>query len=300
MNPLSAAPSEGQNQLAGSLECRITPAKTKYYPGEPVELRVTVHNTEADPVGVYFGPDGIGAFSMEIRGTSGTVVHRADRFRFGGISLGSGPRRIIPGGLFQYSIVLNRWCSTRLPPGRYSIVFHLTPVVDLPDAQGRRTGAKAKELAIAVPEAPLLVVDMDEEKYREVLEALTVEGRRKPGEENYEWIERRFFLRNMITFAEGPLAVPYQLELLPNSDYSRQQRQIINSLAKSESLEAVLGLLDLYERYNDISLHSCPPRRFLAEGIYRLRDTGKPELVEATDSFVAKCERPAPYIEIVD
>jgi len=101
---------------------------------------------------------------------------------------------------------------------------------------------------------------------------------------------KRDIAREMLSFTKSELAVPYQLHLLGVEQYTWRKRDIINSLVKSGTLEATNGLVQTIE---DPSIYKEDVKHILIDAVYKLRETGKPEIVTATAEFVEKYKRPA-------
>jgi hypothetical protein len=85
------------------------------------------------------------------------------------------------------------------------------------------------------------------------------------------------------------LAVPYQLALLRTDPYTWFGPDAVNSLVKSGTLEAATGLIQIIE---DPNIHTDDVKHIFVDGVYRLREKGKAEIISATEGFVAKYKRP--------
>ena len=91
----------------------------------------------------------------------------------------------------------------------------------------------------------------------------------------------------MIALTESELAVPYQLQLLRTDSHTRFGPDAVNSLVKSGTLDAAKGLVQIAEDPNipeDV-------KHIFIDGVYRLRETGKPEIITSTENFVSKYKR---------
>lgn len=99
----------------------------------------------------------------------------------------------------------------------------------------------------------------------------------------------RQIAENSLAFTESLLAVPHQVRLLRTSGYTWLRHDLIDSLVWSETLEAATGLVRTFE---DPSYDKEDVKRELIDGVYRLRETGKSEIVKATNEFVSKHKRP--------
>ena len=127
-------------------------------------------------------------------------------------------------------------------------------------------------------------------KCKEILENLAKHELKKEGQSFREWRRDRELAREMICFTEWESAVPYQLHILRVARRTWLKRDVINSLVRSKTLEGAIGLVQTMEDtfvYEDV-------KRELVDAVYRLRETGKSDIIKATDEFVLKYKRPAP------
>jgi len=274
------------------LEWSIEPSKQAFYPGEPVLLTLNIKNTGAQEEKVYFGRDGIGAFSMEIRDANDIIVSKGGKIPIrGGISR-LGTRVVSPGKISQKSIVLNQWCSTLLPPGQYHVICNVEYRLDSEDTRipGTENGFKAGPVHRTQLELDIQIIQMDKVKFKEMLETLVRFEVKPEAQSKREWLAKRDLAREKLAFTESELAVPYQLQLLRIDPYTWFGPDAINSLVKSGTLEAASGLMQIIE---DTSICKEDMKHVLIDGVYRLRETGKTEIVNATKEFVAKYKRPA-------
>jgi len=272
-----------------SLDWSIQSKKNAVYPGEPVLLTLNIKNMGNQEEKVNFGSDGIEAFSIKIHDLNGITVAKGDKIQRSGVSRW-GTLPVAPGETVQKSIVLNQWCSTLLPSGKYHVICNV-------EYRLRSESRKKEdsEVFMAGPlhekqlELDIQIIEMDEPKFKKIIETLAG-FEVKPEEQNKgEWLVKRDIAREMLSFTESELAIPYQLHLLGVEQYTWRKRDIINSLVKSGTLEATDGLMKIIE---DLSIYKEDIKHNLIDAVYRLRETGKPEIVTATAEFVKKYKRP--------
>jgi len=292
-----AGRAKGQEPLTWGIKAN----KETYYPGEPVLLTLTIRNTGDREEKVDFGMDGIEAFSMEIRDSSDNIVaerghiQRFGLSRVGTLTLRAGARK-------QKVVVLNQWCSTLLAPGKYNVVCRI-------DSVGRFFLEKVKsgneEVILSKRDySPMVTLDLDiqivkgdDSAVTDILKGLAGRKVRKEGQNKGEWLREWRTAREMIAFAESPLAVRYQLDVLKVEPSTWLKRDVINSLARSGAVEAAVGLMEIAQ--------SCPRcgvedvKREIIDAVYRLRETGKEDILAATENFVQKHKRPG-LGEIID
>ncbi|MHC4526384.1 MAG: hypothetical protein ACYS29_00795, partial [Planctomycetota bacterium] len=267
------------------LDWSIETSKETFYPGEPVLLTLKVTNTTDQQAEIDFGSDGIEAFSMEIHDSDGLVA-KGGKIQRGGLTR-IGTLVVPPGRTSQKTVVLNQWCSTLLSPGQYHVICRVEPHLQLPPVS-RDAMTRLRPLATATLELDIRLVKADDSNFERILENLARRAVRR-NLQNMEDVADRDLAREMIAFAESPLAVPYQLRILRYVQYTRLRWDILDTLARSGTLEAAKGLVQIFE---DRSIYKGDMERRIIDAIYRLRETGKPAIVKATNKFVAKYERP--------
>jgi len=278
----------GQEQ-GESLKWSIEANKNEFYPGEPVLLTLNISNAGVQKEEVYFGMDGIEAFSMEIRDSSGNILAKGGKIQRGGMGR-IGTLLVNAGKTGRKSIVLNQWCSTLLSPGKYQVICNIDYRLqsESKKIEGSDNGFKAGPVHTLQLKLDIQIITMDGEKFKQILDSMA-ESEVKPADINKEWLEKRQTAREMLAFTESETAVPYQLQLLRVEKTTWLKLDIINSLVRSRTVEAASGLIKIME---DTSTYKEDVKPFLIEGVYKLRETGKAEIINATKEFVAKYQRP--------
>ncbi len=273
--------------LESSLNWKIEASKEIYYPGEPILLTLNISNTENQKVEINFGADGIEAFSIEIRDPLNKVVAQRGKIRRPGVSR-SGVLTISPGETTPKLVILNQWCSTQLTPGRYHVVCRVEyrfpsekrkyPNTKIPKVGPIHTVELGLEIQIVSASSPEL---------KAILEGLAKRAFKKDPNTTEELADREI-ARKMLAFTESALAVPYQLRLLENNISTWLKWDVIDSLTKSKSLDAASGLV----KFIGDPVGKDDVKRQVIEAIYKLRETGKADILNATSNFVAKYKRP--------
>lgn len=280
------------------LDWSIETSKKTFYSGEPVLLTLKIMNEGNQVESIFFGAGGIEAFSMEIHHNSNKIVAKGDKIRRGGISF----RRVlvtIPAGeIGRKSIVLNRWCSTLLPPGKYRVICRVeyrlrSEATRIPSTE---KGFKAGPLHPVELELDIELITPDNLKFKEILEGFAAHEFKKKGQSFREWMRERDMARQMLALTQSELAVPYQLHLLAIARLTSLKWDAIKSLAGSGTIEAAVGLVQIMK---DASVYKEDMKRELIDAIYRLRETGRSDIINATNEFVLKYKRPIPA-EIID
>jgi len=230
-----------------SLDWSIKTSKKIFYPGEPVLLTLNISNTRQQEEKIDFGVDGIEAFSMEIRDDSNKMLRKGGKIERSGFST-RGPLQLPPGKIGQKSIVLNQWCSTVLPRGKYRVICRIeyrlrSEATKIPDTDPPLF--KAGPLHITQLDLDIEIVKPDISKYKEILDNLARYKLKQEGQSFTDWRQERDLAREMIAFTEWELAVPYQLNVLKVERYTWLKLDLINSLARSGTLEAAKGLMEI-------------------------------------------------------
>lgn len=273
------------------LDWSIETSKKTFYPGEPILLTLKIANKRSQVESIFFGADGIGAFSMEIYDCN-KIVAKGVKIERAGPSI-RGPLELPTGKIAQKSIVLNQWCSTLLPPGQYHVVCYVEYRLFSENTKipGTEHGFKAGPLHTTDLGLDINIIKMDISEFEKILERLNggviaTNAKTKENLVNHE------IAREMLVFAESELAVPYQLNILKTEQSTWRKLDAINSLVRSNTLEAANGLVQIVSE-NEVSPNRIEDvKREIIDAVYRLRETGKSDIINATDEFVRKHKRP--------
>jgi hypothetical protein len=283
----------GAEEPKALLDWSIETSKKTFYPGEPILLTLKIANKRSQVESIFFGADGIGAFSMEIYDCN-KIVAKGVKIERAGPSI-RGPLELPTGKIGQKSIVLNQWCSTLLPPGQYHVVCYVEYRLFSENTKilGTEHGFKAGPLHTTDLGLDINIIKMDISEFGKILERLNggviaTNAKTKENLVNHE------IAREMLVFAESPVAVPYQLETLKSPVSTWLKLDAINSLARSNTLEAATGLVQIVSENEGLPHRIRDIKPQIIDAVYRLRETGKPDIVKATDEFVQKHERPMP------
>jgi len=268
-----------------SLDWGIEVSQNTFYPGEPILLTLKVRSATKQEVKINFGADGIEAFTMEMRDHSNKVVAKGDKIRRSGVTR-MGLVRILSGKIGQKSIVLNQWCSTLLPSGQYHCICGVEYRL-----RHESRSHKAGPIHITQLEFDITIVEMNRGEFGKILEQLSKQAFKTKAKSRKE-LENKWITKEMLAFAESDLAVPYQLKLATAATTTWMKWDAIKSLARSGTLEAAEGLMQIISEDEDCCERIEDIKRETIDAIYRLRETGKPDILNATDGFVRKYKRP--------
>jgi hypothetical protein len=186
-------------------------------------------------------------------------------------------------------LVFNEWCSTGLLPGEYKITCELTVSYSATEQAGEKHFVHKKVPAPKLQwTLPLTVLKPDDEavrldykRWEEI--ALKKEGNADENDEKKHAIE-------MIVYARSSLALPFQISLLTSSPLNEVYYiDIGRNFISTQHLETAIELMKLVDggKY---------PNDWVKEMycwmIYGLRDSGKTEILKATEEFIKMYPRP--------
>lgn len=290
--PVNVAYAQGAEAL---LNWKIQTSKEMFYPGEPVLLTLEAENTGNEEAKVDFGWEGIEAFAIEIKNSSNEIVMQGDHvMRFGASARSNWV--LSPGKTNKKSIVLNQWCSTLLPPGQYKVVCRVDrpgefyfEKIQSADDENYTVITKRRYLPMVALELDIQIVSANDSKFKAILKHLAKRASMKTTKNINDGADRNI-AREMIAFSESALAIPHQLELLRISRSTRVKSGAIDSLVKSKKLDAACGLKNFFE--DPSNYYKDDVKNQIIEAVHKLRESGKADILNATNEFVAKHKRP--------
>jgi hypothetical protein len=271
----------------------IGPSKSAYLPGEPLPLILGIQNKAANDEGVFNGYRGIGGFSFEMLDGSGRTVASANKIEgIGGMVAGRLYLPVPAGGTANKTVVLNRWCSTILPPAEYRLICRLeyrlqserTPI------PGSDNGFNSGPLHHLELSTHFSIQEADPSKYEAILGSLQISRSKKPDESSIEWYEAETLAREMVVLAEWEAAVPYQLRVLNVALDTWLRQDAIRALGRSKNPAAARGLVAFIDGptyVEDVKVDAIG-------AVYTLRGSGNPEILAATEDLVRRHPRPDP------
>lgn len=255
-------------------------SKSELYPGEPVELIFQARATEEVRGAVKVPLLSTEEFHFEILDQAGQPKYQGQRSWHSHRAMPFWPseasmekRRLRPGDVLKSALFLNEWFSEPFEPGQYLV--HCVLI--------------SEEMSLRVDQkVPLRVLPQDGAALSTLLERLFKEAGGRDTSPN------EFHLCALIASARSEYAVPYEVQLLNSRRHAMLRWQLLDSLQYSKSLAAAVGIMDFVrvaeKDYSIVNDHYSIPLAIRA--LYSLRATGKPEILRATEAFVA--EHPCP------
>lgn len=264
-------------------------SKHGFYPGEPVAVTIKVSNSGKTQERVLFsGPTGINNFSFQIENKQGHIVSPGRKIERWGYGPGPGGLKVSPGRESVRTLVLNQWCSTLLQPGEYLVTCDLWYPLES-EIQEFKAGPIYNQHL----ECSITITDNNDTELKKIIERIANSSLGSKREGGLSWQQRRTEME-MIVFTESVLAVPYQIQVLKDKEMGGTWIKIdaIDSLVRSQELEAAQGLMQIIEENKDCPYRVEDIKSYLIDGVYRLRETNKADIVATTNEFVAKYKRP--------
>ncbi len=214
-------------------------------------------------------------------------------------------RNMEPGDVFRKSMILHRWHSTWLEPGNYTLAVEVKSLL-------ARMGADPKaeyEHLSGFPKNfrfPIAIQERDDDRVKALFGRILKTAHRVPRTEEEEREKR--LADDTIIFAQGPLALPYQLKLIETL-YAEDKRfeasenrylEMFRCIAHSGDVETAKELVafanspifDPYERKaKEEGMREAENSdrygawKYLVFAIYELHSTGDPDIVSITRPF---------------
>jgi hypothetical protein len=201
-----------------------------------------------------------------------------------------------PGGTTSRQAVLNQLCSTRVPPGKYTMRCQVGYVIA--SERKKQVASQAGGADDTMPmhrvqvEALLQILPADEGEYKSQLISLAQRAERlhaKWPPAGHEGLNAEIASVEMLAFAEGDCAVSYQAAIIREMDWGNYRYYAIMGLQRNGSLAAVRQLEDLAA---DPNVKLMNGKDDLIRAVYSIRDRGDATIREATDEFIKKYPRP--------
>ena len=273
-------------EVEEAMQWNMVAEKSAYAPGEPVLLNIQITNPSEQDGEIWFGSDGLNAFSFKIKDAKGEILQQAGKIERLGLTRWGFVK--IPARQFRVKcVVLNQWCSTLLPYGKYTIVCSIEPKYVPENKPNEEAPLRAQILPTVDLECSLELTEVAMTDFNQIIANLTSKAFQDV--HTREGVQERSLAREMLSFTESPLAVTYQLEVLEYWQSTWLARDVIEQLVKSNTLKAAQGLVKILEEEKKTPAKYL--KREIVEGVYRLRDKGDPNIINATSEFVSKHPR---------
>ena len=275
------------------LNFNIEVTKEAFYPGEPVLVSLKINNTGKKDK-VYLG--NYEEFCLIIiRNQAGDVVSK------GVIPYCLNVTRTVvtvrENQTAKESIVLNQWCSTLLPSGKYCITFLLNSRLNSERKNNKPGPVHKIELSFDIQ-----IIKMNVQKFKQILSDLAKHA--FPSKEridmSYSERHKMYSCQEMLAVTESVLALPLQFKLVKFSGAGNTVYNTLNAIVRSNTREAAEGMVRMFiesveDKKEIISVHCRSTRNMkdlFLNAIYKLRDKGNPEVIKVTENIVKKYKRP--------
>jgi len=267
-----------QSSCANEIKISATPRKSEIFPGEPLVVDVKITNPLDHAVTISLGYDGIQAFWFEVYDEKNDVVSSSRQIQRGGWQRFV-RRRMEPGGVERAHLVMNRWCSTLLPPAAYSVSVNWETVSTLADCQVK--GGQAFDLIITKGENE----DLKRLLIRLKEDALDPES-------DTQWLSREMLLHSQAPVAVEPISEYLSALPIPGSWGVKYRLDALEALGRIETVESV-RILEKFAVTDEPTSEGRIERHAVAM-IYRIFDNsgGKPAVQKACQDVMQIRPRP--------
>jgi hypothetical protein len=268
--------------------------ESRVYSGEAVLVRTTIRNVGKTPARVSFGKDEVEAFSFTLRDASGKAVTcEPVVLPEGGVYTPSGVE-VPAAGTATKDVVLNHWCSTMLPAGSYTISGSIEPEAQTPEYHDRAPLPKVTfQLHLEIFTADEAMLKKKLSRLEDVVlgKAHMVEGLAAPveGLPQQDAVE-------MLALTDSPLAAGCKPWVMKKMTRANSWGDVVGSLARTADVRNAQALIVISQ---DSHLPKLLRDR-ATRGVYKLRRTGRPEIVRATDVFIRNNPVEPPDVSIMD
>lgn len=296
-----SAQAEPQTVTHGEFDISVDIETRQVVPGMPLYLYVDIKRHEGgapDPVEVEF--HSIYRLKLEIRDHLGQIVGARPPETLSVCGAGfmfDVPLK--PGQSFRKTIIVHQWCSTELPQGDYTIALKIA----------RAGGTSTSPLKDFGGDFvfPFTVLPRDDDAVRARFAALLTTSIESEGIPRDNKV--RFLAMDTLVFAQGPLALPYQLELVRLSHdqiwgiifNENRVIELFRYVARSGDARTARQLLEFSE-LAFLDEEKKPEREnsygvwtYLSWTIRALHHTGDEEIKAFTKAFVE--QYPKPYFD---
>lgn len=258
-------------ELSSDLTWKINSTKNEIFQGEPFLITLSITNTSDKPVSTELS-DSIDIFSMEIRTVNDKTVKRGSRILKGGFSL-IRKLSIPPHSFKDINLVVNRWCSTDIPSGKYKILCFVH-------------GFSGK--SVLTIEHDFEILPANKEELMSIFSGLAAKVISAPSS------MERSLASKMLVFADSPLRSKYIMNVVKQEDVEleirKQAIESLESIADKESAKHIVAICE------DDNL-SDELRKMAINSAYNLKEKSENEVRAIVDPVVLKHERP--FIPIV-
>ncbi|MBN1867668.1 hypothetical protein JW916_10285 [Candidatus Sumerlaeota bacterium] len=247
----------------------VSLSETDVFPGQPVLANINVSNAGKSPARVDFGWDGIGTTRMAALDENGTTVCQHGRFGLREGGLHSRPRKTLqPGEQTTHTVIVNRWCSTNLPEGDYTVAV----MCETLPGSGKEVRADVK----------LHIRKYDENEAKEYFAAMADRAFGTHG-------RSAFLACEEFSFTDSPAAYEYQCRMLKTRYGQAMGKDMIEFLQRNSSPENTKKLIDMAEGSNPDPFF----RNRATRAVFQIdRETRNPDSARLAKEFTREREEP--------
>lgn len=211
-------PFNGQTEEGEAVTLVAKPEPQVIFSGEPCEIELTFHNVGVSDLEVNIGYVDIGAYWFEILDDLGdTVCESSATLRSGSSRFGQ--KVVGAEDSLSHRLILNKRCSTLLPPGQYNVITHVAqPTFELENS------------------ATLTIAEPEERRLKQIFSQLTARALDDDSLGNWS------FAADMLTSTDSPYAVDAIARLLYGSWFPDNKVSALEAFNRIGTVEAILQI----------------------------------------------------------
>lgn len=275
------------------LSLKIKPVTNTIISGGPCTLDVTfTNNTASEIVLVNVGFDIENGLYFEILDSKGKLIVSSSKIpRRGGMGIGSKPKITIQpdGTIEEKHVLLNQWCSTLLPEGKYTIVSHFESI----------TTTRVPLLLKLTSTAQIEILPSNKQnrkKLQDIFSDLLNKALADTDETPITAVEEKMLACEQLAYATSPMVVSYLTKLLLSGKIpgTGLTMEVIEGFRRVGTVEAAKELVSFAkeDKKTEELLTNMVKQKIIIE-IFHLQDISKdPEVIETCKSITTTMPRP--------
>lgn len=304
-----SAQAEPQTLTHGEFDITVDIETQQVFPGMPLYLYMTIKRHEdgaPEPVEVVFSSMGLfGPEELSITDLEGKSMGERPKEPWYPACAGFVVTQMVaPGETMKKTIIVNQWRSTELPEGKYTLAWHFQKNLHIQSKDKRRKPDPLINFNGKF-EFPLVILPRNDDAVRKRFEQILETAVRHADKPTSD--KQKFLASDTLIYAQGPLAVPYQLELIRQNTVAKEydlwpqnrMLEIFRYFAHEGNAETARLLVDfgkssLFENLGRPENYSFRGGvwEYLYWAIHELNQSGRPELVAPTQALVDQYGKP--------
>jgi len=282
-----------------SLVMKMKPITDTIISGGPCVLKFTFTNTEASKVTLdleLYGCRTEGFYFEMINEKNEQVAKNFDILGEGGIGIGR-EIEIYPGKSTELKLILNQWCSTLLPQGKYKVISYYESFRSW--SRRKRRDDKEFKPITSTPRSECQIEILPSNKqnqkklqeiFSDLLDKAITDTDEKPIPP-----DEQMFAAEQLAYSTSPLVVPYLAKLLSSDTFfsTTLSMEIIEGFRRVGTVEAAEELVKIIKGKTPPNLSEESFKEKVVLEIFRLSDISKdPEVIKICTEVTTTMPRP--------